>query len=498
MATLKKFSSDPLLLAAFTVLGFAVMGYHPGIEDDGIYLTAIKSHLNPALYPWDSAFFKLQLEGTVFDNIVAAFIRVTHIPLAAAILIWQLASIALIIYACLSIARHLFAERSAQWAGIAMVVAMFTLPVSGSAIYLVDQHLHARNVATALILVAVVRILSQKHLQAVALLLCALLLHPIMAAAGFSFCFFLSLAMSHSVHARVKQLRESRIPQPATVAAVIPLWFFERPNPLWRKAVETRAYFYLYKWTWYEWLGAIGPIILFWVLWRVARKHNQKVLSQFALGVLVYAIFQQAFAMAILAPASLERLTPLQPMRYLQLVYFFLALIGGSLLGKYWLKASVWRWAIFLLAANGTMFAAQCAQFPASKHIEWPGRAPSNPWLQAFAWIRTDTPADAYFVLDPNYLAARDNDYHSFRALAERSQLCDAIKDTAVVTLVPRLATTWNRQLQAQRGWQNFQLADFERLKREFGVDWALVSLKQTNGLNCKWHNNELAVCGIP
>ena len=41
--------------------------------------------------------------------------------------------------------------------------------------------------------------------------------------------------------------------------------------------------------------------------------------------------------------------------------------------------------------------------------------------------------------MDPNYLAAPGEDYHSFRALAERSQLADAIKDTAVVTKVPEL-----------------------------------------------------------
>ncbi len=63
----------------------------------------------------------------------------------------------------------------------------------------------------------------------------------------------------------------------------------------------------------------------------------------------------------------------------------------------------------------------------------------ANPWLQAFAWIRQNTPTDAYFALDPEYLAAPGEDYHSFRALAERSQLADAIKDTAVVTQVPEL-----------------------------------------------------------
>ena len=87
------------------------------------------------------------------------------------------------------------------------------------------------------------------------------------------------------------------------------------------------------------------------------------------------------------------------------------------------------------------MLAAQRAEFSGSQHIEWPGRAPSNPWLQAFAWIRTNTPTDAYFALDPRYLEAPGEDYHSFRALAERSQMADAIKDTAVVTQVPELGS---------------------------------------------------------
>jgi len=45
-------------------------------------------------------------------------------------------------------------------------------------------------------------------------------------------------------------------------------------------------------------------------------------------------------------------------------------------------------------------------------------------------------PVDAYFALDPDYMAAPGEDYHSFRALAERSQLADNIKDASMVTLV--------------------------------------------------------------
>ncbi len=486
-----------LLLICFTLLGFAVMGYHPGTEDDGVYLSAVQNNLNPSLYPKDADFFRLQTQGTMFDVCVADFVRLTHIPVAVTALLWQLMSIGLIVYACWNIAGRLFKERTSQWAGVALVTAMFTLPVSGTAIFLLDQHLHARNVATALILLAVTRVMAAKHVQALVLMVGAFLMHPIMAAAGLSFCCFLALAMSEFVHDRIQSSREVR-KIPVTDAAAIPVWIFEKPSPLWEKALNTRTYYFLYKWTWYEWLGALAPLFLFWLLWRKAWQHNQLVLARFALAVFAYGVFQQVFAMAVLAPASLVRLTPLQPMRYLQLVYFFMVLIGGCLLGKYLLKASAWRWVLFLLVANGSMFAAQRAEYPVSQHIELPGISPSNPWLQAFAWVRTNTPTDAYFALDPRYLEAPGNDYHSFRALAERSQLCDAIKDTAVVTQVPELAPRWDREVEAQSGWQNFQLADFERLKRDFGVNWTLVSYPQPKGLDCQWHNDSLAVCRIP
>lgn len=492
-----RFAGNLLLLLSFTVLGFAVMGYHPGIEDDGIYLSAVKSDLNPALYPHDAPFFRLQIQATIFDSTIAGFAHFTDIPVSATELLWQLASIALILFACWRIARSLFVDERAHWAGVAMVAAMFTLPVAGTALYLVDQHLHARNIATALILLAISRILEKQHWQAVPLLLVAFLMHPIMAAVGISFSLFLFTVLSEPVHLWIHSWRAAA--PPSTVAALIPLrWVFEAPNPLWKKALDTRTYYYLYKWTWYEWLGALAPLFLFWLLWRVARRQNETLLARFALAVFAYGVFQQAVAMLMLGFPSLVRLTPLQPMRYLQLVYFFLALISGCLLGKYLLKARVWRWAVFLIIFNGGMFLSQALQFSSSQHIEWPGRAPSNPWIQAFDWVRANTPTDAYFALDPSYLEAPEEDYHSFRALSERSQLADKIKDAAAVTQVPELGPIWNRQVEAQRGWRTFRLVDFERLKSEFGVNWVLVSYPQPAGLACRWHNGSLSVCQVP
>jgi hypothetical protein len=321
---------------------------------------------------------------------------------------------------------------------------MMTLPVAGTALYLADQHLHPRNLSTAIILIAVSRIMSGKHWQAVPLLLLSVVLHPIMAVLGISFCIFLTVATLEPVHVWLRSLRDS-------LAAAVPLgWIFEAPTPTWRKALETRSYFFLYRWTWYEWLGALAPLFLFWLLWRVAEKRGETQLARFGLAVFAYGIFQQVAAMVILASPGLVRITPMQPMRYLHLIYFFMALVAGSLLAKSLVKTSVWRWAAYLLVINAGMFAAQRMMFASSPHLELPGVRSSNPWLQAFAWIRKNTPTDAYFTMDPNYLAAPGEDYHSFRALAERSQLADAIKDTAVVTQVPELGPTWERQVAAQ------------------------------------------------
>jgi len=489
-----KFPAILLPTLAFTILGFAVMGYHPGAEDDGVYLTAVKADIHPTLFPHDSDFFRVQLQATVFDGWMAHFVEATHIPVAWAELAWQFLSLFLILAACRSIAAQLFPEKRAQWAAVAMVSAMFTLPVAGTALYLVDQHLHPRAVATALILIAVSRILAGKRWQALPLLILSSVLHPIMGVLGISFCFFLTLATLEPAPVWLRWRTATN-----TLASVVPLgWIFDPPSPTWRQALSMRSYFFLSQWAWYELLGAFAPLVLFWLLWRFADKRGETKLARLALAILSFGIFQQIVALVVLGVPALVRLTPMQPMRFLHLIYVFLCLIGGAMMGRYLLKASVWRWAVFLLAANGGMFFAQRQLFAGTAHLEMPSSVTGNPWLQAFEWIRTNTPENAYFALDPNYMAAPDEDYHSFRALAERSMLSDAIKDTAVVTQVPSLAPVWHEQQEAMTGWEHFQLADFERLKAQFGVDWVMVSYPPPNGLACPWHNGALSVCKIP
>ncbi len=484
----------------FSVVGFLTMGYHPGAEDDGVYLAAIKADLNPALYPHDAAFFQIQMRASVFDIWMAHLVRATGIQLEWAEFLGQFLAVALLVCACWMILCRLFKENSARWGGLALFSAMFTLPVAGTALYIADQYLHPRNVATAMILLAVSRIMAGRRWQAIPLLIVALMLHPMMGAFGVSFCCVLGPMFSrrfwHWLHAnRVREAVEVTSP----AIAFIPFgWLFRPPSQTWLDVMSTRHWFHLYQWHWYEWLGAIGPLILFWIVARHARKKGQIMLARFATAVFLYGIFQQAIAMLILAPRSLTVFGTLEPMRYLQLVYVFMTLVGGAYLGRHFLKANALRWGLFLLLAHGGMFLAQRHLFAATEHIELPGRPSANPWLQAFAWARANTPTDAYFALDPDYMASPGEDYHSFRALAERSVLADNVKDATVLSKAPQLAPVWKAQIEALSGWQHFQLADFARLKSQFGVDWVLVPYPQQLGLACPWHNRALAVCPVP
>jgi hypothetical protein len=476
------------------------MGYHPGMEDDGVYLAGIKADLQPALFPHNAGFFRLQLHLTIFDNCIAQFVGLTHIPLPWAALLFQLASLFVTLWAARRIAIQLFPEPSAQWAAVAMLAAMFTLPVAGTALNIADQHLHPRNIATALILLAVSLVLERRPMPAFPLALMAFAFHPLMGAMGLSFCSVLSLTLFEPLQHQFRAWRTRRLDNLATPAiAAIPFaWLFDPPSPTWLEALHSRHWFRLYDWTWYEWLGAIAPLALFWLVSVVARKRGELMLAKFATAVLVYGIFQQAIAMLLLEPQAPVTFSALEPMRYLQIVYIFMALVGGAYIGRYLLKARPARWALFLLIAFAPMFYVQRHVFAGSPHLELPGTHPSNQWLQAFDWIKHNTPADAYFALDPQYLAAPGEDYHGFRALAERSSLADAIKDTSVVTKVPQLGPVWKEQTEAQANWSHFQLADFQRLKSRFGVDWVLVSYPQSAALDCHWHNNTLAVCQIP
>jgi len=496
-----------------TVGAFLVMGYHPGLEDDAFYLAAIKRNLNPALFPHGADFFRLQFQATIFDKLIAASVRVMHVPLGWlnldwVILAWQLAAIFLILHGCWRIGCRCFTSRPAQWGAVALVAALLTIPVSGTGINLADQYLHPRNLATALILAAVVDVLDRKLIRAAVLLAIAFSIHAIMASFGISLCFFLWWNL------RAHSKRAAALSASVAPAMIVPLylplhWLFEPSSDAWRQAASTRSFYYVAHWQWYEWLGILAPLALLWAAQRWLKRRGLKQrtsstpLPALASALVYYGLFQMLFGLLLMLPPALERLRPFEPMRYLQLLYLFLFLIIGGLLGEFLLQKHVYRWALLFIPLSAGMFYAQRAMYPATAHLELPGRASGNQWLQAFAWIRQNTPTDSLFALDPHYMELPGEDFHGFRALAERSVLADYVKDGGMAARVPPLAPRWLREVNAQQGWRNFGAPDFTRLKTEFGVNWIVLSKTDRaaasfgDSSHCPFANDQVLVCRL-
>jgi len=240
------------------------------------------------------------------------------------------------------------------------------------------------------------------------------------------------------------------------------------------------------------------------------RKGEPAAFRFVSRRIAVFGVLFSAISLTLGMP-HFERLLGIQPMRSFHLVYVLLFLYLGGLLGEMILKNKPLRWVLLFLPLCITMFAGQRYQLPASDHIELPWMQSGNQWVQAFQWVRENTPKDAFFALDPYHMDRPGEDSHGFRALAERSMLADQVKDPAVVSVLitanklladkfedhSGVAAAWHEQVTALRNWKNFRIEDFHRLKEQFGVDWVVIEGPPVNGLTCLYENKAVKVCRI-
>ena len=471
-----------------TCAAVLVHGFHPYVEDAEIYVPGIKRTLNPALYPYNAGFFASHAHLTLFPNLIAGSIRLTHFSTHWALFLWHFFSIFLLLVGCWHIGRLSFRDPLARWGGIALVASLLTIPVAGTALYIMDQYLNTRSLSTPAVLFIVANVAERKFLRAGLWAVFTAAIHPLMVVFGVSYAILL-LWFSQ---------REARAAPVATkMAVLLPFGLFPPVSDAYREVLNSHSYFFLLRWEWYEWLGIFGPLVLLWWFAQIARKQELAFLAAFCRSLILYALLFFIVAVFITIPTRFANLAELQPMRSLHLVYVLLFVFAGGLLAEFVLCRHVWRWLALFLPICAGMWFAQRQLFPATPHIEWPGAPPHNDWVETFLWIRGHTPLDAYFALDPDHMIAPGEDQHGFRAIAERSMLADNLKDSGAVTMFPALAETWRQQVRAQQGWKNFQAADFHRLKEEFGVNWVVLQQPGVRGLVCPYQNQALRVCEV-
>jgi len=491
---LKKYQTIPaLFLLSFATL--FIHGYHPYAEDAEIYLPGVERILNHSLFPVGQEFFQSHASMTLFPNLVALSMQATHVPFEVGLLAWHLASIFLVLLACWQLSSLCFSSTWARFGSVSLIASLLSIPVAGTALYIMDQYLNPRNLAAFAVIFAVARTLESKYMRALLWILFAASVHPLMWTYAFSFCLLLLVMKRY----------ESRLwPAPrkvdaATIAAgVLPAIPLTQSTPAYHEAAQLHAYHYIQHWAWYELIGLVAPIALFAWFAGIARAKGWNNVLRLCRAFIIYDVVFIVAALVVDLPARFESLARLQPLRSLHLLYIVMFVITGGMLGDFLLKNRVWRWLALFVPLSAGMYIAQRALFPASATVEWPGRAPKNPWAQAFLWARQNTPLDAVFAIDPNYMHIEGEDEIGFRCLAQRTRLADAIKDNGVVSMFPPLAERWLAEVNAQSPWSRLGIADFIRLKGDYGVSWVILQHTSPVGLDCPYQNSAVRVCRAP
>ena len=475
---LKRTGRDLLVVALLTLAAVLIHGYHLGAEDQAIYLPAVKMDLDPGLYPHDAAFFLAQTGPVLFDELIALSVRITRLPLDVALILWHIVSVFAMLLASLRISQRCFEDRVAQWAGVALIAVLLTLPVAGTRLTIFAEYVHPRNLAMPALLFALAATLDRRATALLWLFVCALIHVP--------------TAVVGAGHLLFQAWQAPALQELSSVQLLL----ISPEQEAAREVLRTRAYHYPLKWKWYELLGAVAPpLILAWFA-RLGRRNGLPMLAHVSGRLAISCSLGVAAGFLFNAVPAFEPLVRTQPMRALHLPYVLLFLLGGGLLGQHVLRNRL-RWLLLFLPLAAAMCVAQLRIYPASPHIEWPGAPARNAWVQAFDWIRQNTPRDALFALDPRHMERPGEDFHGFRALAERSMMADWVKDRSVAALFPQLAYTWREQMRDLDKWPEFRREDFLRLRAKYGVTWVVLEQPGGPALPCPFANERVRVCRV-
>ena len=495
------------ITAALTVVAVLVQGYHPFAEDGGLYLAGVKKILNPSLYPSWTAFVVTQTRFSLFAPAVASLVHFFRLNLMVAMLLIYIASIWSTLAAAWLLAARCFGKTEACIGAVSVLALWLAMPVAGTSLMLMDPYVTARSISTPCGLCALVGAIEvRRHLnysstipawKGAAYLACAVIAeiaHPLMATYALA-CVVLYLALSLPGHKRRIVVTGGLVALALAAAACIS-YLAPPQSREYIQAAQTRAYWFVETWQWYELLGLVGPPCVVAAIALRYAGDTREIIRIISRTVTLASIVAIAIAV-MFARVSSESyaVARLQPLRVFQFIYLILLVVLGGFVGATFLKRKLWRWACLFIVSAGGMLFVQMQTFPHSAHLEFPWSRSNNGWQQAFLWIREHAPNDALFALDARYISAAGEDSQNFRAMAERSALPDYSKDGGLAGIAPELARQWSYGESVQTHLD--RVSDSSRVEKlaPLAVSWIVLSSGAETDLPCPYKNESVKVC---
>lgn len=492
---------------ALTLAAFFVHGYHPLAEDGGLYVAGVELTLNRSLFPRFTEFVSEHLHYSIFAPVVAGITRLTHVPLPGVLLLVELLSLVLMLTGARAVLRRVIRNESAQLAGVATLAALWTLPVAGTSLLLMDPYVTARSLSTPLSLWAIAFALDdwrdnrRSVVGCIAMIALAAAFHPLMA--GYALGLILVL---RALRSRRKNLLLIALAALTLAAAAVLQTRAPAESAAVVLAARSRYYWFLSQWHWYEIFGLLGPLLMLLAVRHFSRDRLGLQRLTLCNATILYGCFA-AFLTLVFAQESyrVHMVARLQPLRAFLMIYVIMVLLLGAsvqqIVERLASSPSVRRYAAvpLVVAAALVMFVSQRRQFPDSAHLELPGhmRQNPNPWVRAFLWCRENTPPDALFAMNAHYITTAGEDAQTFRATAQRSALPDYSKDGGEAAITPRLAGEWAAGFTAQLHLDDETTADLRAHLAPYGVNWVILRSSSPAVLDCPYRNGILKVCRL-
>jgi hypothetical protein len=506
------------LVTVLTFFALLIHGYHPYAEDGGLYMPEIKRLVNPGLYPYGTEFVVGHLRYSLFAQTIAVLVRESHSSLEMVLFLMHLATFWVTLFAAWLLAARCYGSREARGGAVALLTVWLTLPIAGTSLMLMDPYVTARSLSTPCALLALVGVLEFLLPQFVVegeesrrrgLMLCcgalavAGAMHPLMAAYALGSVLLLGALLSSNRFVRVwgtVGLSLTAIAVAAGVQMSAPV-----ESAAYQRVALTRLYWFLSQWQWYEWMGLAAPLLILSVVALSRRSNDETARSGLAKMAMVAGLtsvtVSMLFARMGMATHPVARL---QPLRIFQLVYVVMILVAGATLGERVLQRRAWRWVMTFSVLAGVMVFVERSTYPASRHLElpdalrWSASGDGNDWEEAFVWIRKNTPRDAVFALDTQYISQPGEDAQGFRAIAERSSLPDYSKDGGMVSIRPGLTEVWSVGQLVQAGLNTETDARRVAALRPLGVTWVVLERHAATEFACEFANAAVKVCRLP
>src|SRR5439155_22124697 len=141
-------------------------------------------------------------------------------------------------------------------------------------------------------------------------------------------------------------------------------WPFIDLLPASSKAYEnvlaTRPYFFILQWRWYEWLGALAPLVLFLLIARLSESRSQRKIGVLSRTLVIYGFSYLVAALALTIPTRFQTAARFQPLRSLHLLYVMLFVLGGGIHGECNSRRQLWRLIDLFLSLFSQVSFAQC------------------------------------------------------------------------------------------------------------------------------------------